>query len=748
MKTILIVLVIIFATFAGKVSNAQITITTDDYQRADLSRRFNDLVFNGFISPTWIGNTHNFWYEVRTRRGREYFLVNVPTRNKKPAFDQERLAETLGSKTGQSLNAFELPISEVAFNEEMTEMMFVADSIRWKLLLQSNDLEKIERIQPERRERRHWATVNEELDGPPVISPDSVWVGFIQDFNVHIRRRETGEEFQLSFDGSKGEYYSSYLHWSPDSRFLAVNKIRPHTPRYLYFVESTPDNQLRPKPQKLEYLRPGDAVQIRKPSLFNISEKKQIHLNTQPFEHQFSLTNLQWRINSSAFTFEFNQRGHQVYQVVEVNTEGRVRVIIDERSPTFIDYSSKRFRHDVNDGRELIWASERDGWNHLYLIDGQTGRIKNQITRGEWVVRSVVHVNENQRFIIFRGAGRHKDEDPYLVRYYRVNFDGRGLKELTPEQANHRAFFSSDYRYFVNSYSRIDLAPVTVLRQADNIEILMTLEQADISELLAQGWRQPEVFSALGRDGKTRIWGNIYRPVNFDPNIKYPIIEAIYAGPHSAFVPKSFRPFIPRVTCLAELGFIVVQIDGMGTSQRSKAFHDVAWQNLHDAGFPDRILWMKAAAEKYPYMDIERVGIFGTSAGGQSAMGALLFHPDFYKAAVALNGCHDNRLDKIWWNEQWMGYPIGPHYKESSNVVNAHKLQGRLLLMVGELDDNVDPASTLQVVDALINANKDFEFIMFPGLRHGLRSPYIERRIRDFFVRHLHNLQTPDWNRK
>jgi len=727
-------------------SFAQITVA--DYQRADLTRQFNDLVYNSVISPTWVGQTRKFWYEIRTRRGREYFLVNAQTKDKNPAFDQEKLAGLLSLSLGTSVKPFALPISNIEFNEGLTEMEFVADSIRWKLLLERNELVKIERIQPDRRARRHWATVDTEQDGPPVISPDSVWVAFIKDFNVFIRRRDNGENFQLSFDGSKGEYYSTNLHWSPNSRFLAVNKIRPHTPRFLYLLESTPDDQLRPKFHKLEYLRPGDALQIRKPSLFNIEEKRQIPVNTQAFEHQYHLTNLRWREDSRAFSFEFNQRGHQVYQVVEVSsTDGRVRVVIDERSPTFIDYSGKRFRHDVGDGREIIWASERDGWNHLYLYDGRTGRIINQITSGEWVVRGVVHVNDNQRYIIFRGAGRHKEEDPYLVRYYRINFDGRGLRELTPEPANHRAVFSSDHQYFINTYSRIDLPPVTVLRRATDGALLMELERADISDLVARGWQTPEVFSALGRDGKTMIWGNIYRPTNFDPTKSYPVIEAIYAGPHSAFVPKSFRPFLSRITCLVELGFIVVQIDGMGTSQRSKAFHDVAWRNLRDAGFPDRILWMQAAARKFPYMDIERVGIFGTSAGGQSAMGALLFHPYFYDAAVALNGCHDNRMDKIWWNEQWMGYPIGPHYIESSNVVNAHKLQGDLLLMLGELDDNVDPASTLQVVDALIEANKDFEFVMFPGRRHGLSGPYVERRIRDFFVRHLLNYQPPDWNR-
>jgi dipeptidyl aminopeptidase/acylaminoacyl peptidase len=273
----------------------------------------------------------------------------------------------------------------------------------------------------------------------------------------------------------------------------------------------------------------------------------------------------------------------------------------------------------------------------------------------------------------------------------------------------------------------------------------MTLQQTDASDLVKAGWKAPEVFSAKGRDGVTDIWGMIIRPSNFDASKKYPVIEMIYAGPHSFFVPKSFSPGYRSLYALAELGFIVVQIDGMGTSWRSKAFHDVCWKNLKDAGFPDRIAWLKAAAEKYPAIDIARVGIFGGSAGGQSAAGAVLFHPEFYKAAVASCGCHDNRMDKMWWNEQWMGYPVGPHYAECSNVVNAYRLKGNLLLIVGELDDNVDPASTMQVADALIKAKKNFELVVVPGMGHSGGGDFGEHKRKDFFVKHLLNVEPPTW---
>ncbi|MBP1668774.1 MAG: family peptidase, partial [Bacteroidetes bacterium] len=349
------------------------------------------------------------------------------------------------------------------------------------------------------------------------------------------------------------------------------------------------------------------------------------------------------------------------------------------------------------------------------------------------------------RQVFFTGSGKNDGEDPYFIHYYRVNFDGSHLTLLTPEKANHEAVFSTDHRFLIDTWSTVSQPPITVLRTTDSNRIVMQVEQADISELLKAGWRAPEPFVTKGRDGKTDIWGNIYRPTNFDSTRKYPVVEFIYAGPQSSFAQKSFRPYV-YFSGLAELGFVIVQMDGMGTSNRSKAFHDVCWKNLKDGGFPDRIIWIKAAADKYPFLDTSRVGIFGSSAGGQNAMAALLFHPEFYKAAVASCGCHDNRMDKIWWNEQFMGYPVGPQYAACSNVENAGKLKGNLLLLVGELDDNVDPASTMQVVNALIKANKDFELLVLPGMKHTGGGTYGERKRRDFFVRNLLELQPPDWN--
>jgi dipeptidyl aminopeptidase/acylaminoacyl peptidase len=380
--------------------------------------------------------------------------------------------------------------------------------------------------------------------------------------------------------------------------------------------------------------------------------------------------------------------------------------------------------------------SERDGYNHLYLYDDATGRVKNQITKGAWVVRGVDRIDEKNRQIYFRAGGIYPEQDPYYIHYCRVNFDGAGLVILTQGDGTHAVTYSPGGKFFLDTYSRVDLAPVTELRRAEDGKLVCEVERADTAALSQAGWKPPERFVAKGRDGKTDIYGIIHRPMNFDPAKKYPVIEDIYAGPQDSFVPKRFASYFPQ-QALAELGFVVVQIDGMGTNNRSRAFHDVCFKNLADAGFPDRILWIKAAAAKYSYMDLTRVGLYGTSAGGQSALGGLLFHGDFYKAAVSNCGCHDNRMDKIWWNEQWMGWPVGPEYAANSNVVNAKNLTGKLLLFVGELDTNVDPASTMQVVNALIKADKDFELVVFPGAGHGQVGAYGQRRLRDFFVRNL-----------
>jgi len=728
------------ATFAQKV------FTTSDYKQADsLVDLFNNKVFHAIQKANWVEGKPVFWYSTLTAKGKEFWTVNAEKLNKEKLFETDKLVRQLSVLTKKPVKNEEFSPVNPKLSADTKLFTFQIDTLLFEWNRIKNELIKTG-TKPLEKPEGYWGEKAEDHTGPPVKSPDGKWFAFIRENNVFVKDSLGKNQIQMSFDGSVGEYYSAELFWSPDSKKLAGTKVRAEIPHYIYFIESSPSDQLQPKLQKRYYPKAGDALPISSPVLFNIPSKKQIEVDGAPFLNQYELGKIAWHKDSRSFTFEFNQRGHQRYQVVEVNdTSGICKILIDEKSGTFIDYSSKLTRRDVNDGKEIIWTSERDGWNHIYLYQGD-GTLENQVTKGEWVVRNIIKVFDSTRQVLFTASGRNPGEDPYLVHYYRVDFDGNNLVDLTPEEANHQAVFSTDYRFLTDNYSCVDKPPTFVLRDAADGKVLMTIEQSDISELMKTGWKMPEVFSAKGRDGKTDIWGIIYRPTNFDPVKKYPIIEYIYAGPHSSFVPKSFSASYRNYAALAELGFVVVQIDGMGTSNRSKAFHDVCWRNLKDAGFPDRILWIKAVAQKYPYMDTTRVGIEGTSAGGQSAMGALLFHPEFYKVGVASCGCHDNRMDKIWWNEQWMGYPVGPWYAENSNVTNAHLLKGKLMLLVGELDDNVDPASTIQVCDALIKANKEFELVMLPGMNHTSGGKYGERKRRDFFVNYLLGAIPPQWN--
>ncbi|MFM8879867.1 MAG: prolyl oligopeptidase family serine peptidase [Verrucomicrobiota bacterium] len=582
----------------------------------------------------------------------------------------------------------------------------------------------------------------------PHDSPDGRWTVEVRDHNLFLRPKAGGEAVRLSRDGIAGDAYHPEVRWSPDSSHLVARRVREVPPRRVSWIEAAPKDQLQPKLHSHDYFKPGDPLPHPRLRVFAVDGFRQHDVDEALYPNPFTengALDLQWSPDSRECYVDYNQRGHQVYRILAIGRAGEVRTVVEEAPKTMVDWTAKTWRHWLHPRGELLWMSERSGWCHLWRIDIGTGAVKNAVTRGDWVVRSVEHVDaERQQVWVFAG-GIRPGQDPYYLHLARVNFDGTGLTVLTEGDGTHKVQFSPDRRWFIDTWSRVDQAPVIELRSAVDGRKVLELERADISRLLAAGWSVPERFSAKGRDGTTDIHGIVIRPSRMDPTSKHPVIEEIYAGPQGAFVPKEFGR-LTRQHALAELGFVVVQIDGMGTSQRSKAFHDVAWKNLADAGFPDRKLWMRAAARSRPWMDLGRVGLYGGSAGGQNALRGLLDHGDFYTVAVADCGCHDNRMDKIWWNEQWLGWPVDEAYRRSSNVEDAHKLMGKLLLVVGEVDTNVDPASTMQVSAALVRADKDFELLVMPSTNHGAaETPYASRRRMDFFVRHLLGRE-PRWH--
>jgi dipeptidyl-peptidase-4 len=516
-------------------------------------------------------------------------------------------------------------------------------------------------------------------------------------------------------------------HWVSPARdaVLAMRVVRAD-PRRVTIVEAAPRDQLQPKVRDFGYVKPGDPIDTAVPHLFRVERDasgalaaREIPLDRALYATPWSIDRVRFLPGGREVAFLYNQRGHQVVRLVAVDlATGAARAIAEESFPTFVDYTNKIWMHWLDGTGELLWMTERYGWNHIVLVDAATGLVKRKVTQGTCVVRRVEHVDARARTVDVAIMGRDPAQDPYHVHFARVSIDTGEVTMLTSGDGTCRVEFSPDRSALVSVRARADAPPVYELRRAADGAAVAELGRGDDAAMRAAGWIAPERFVAKGRDGVTDVWGLVHRPSGYDPTRKYPVIESIYAGPHGQHVPKWFE-LGGRSREYAELGAIVVQIDGMGTNWRSKAFHDVCWKNLKDAGFPDRIAWLRALATRDSAVDLSRVGIFGGSAGGQNAMRAVLDHADFYRVAVADCGCHDNRMDKIWWNEQWMGWPVDESYARNSNMEDAGKLGGRLLLVVGALDENVDPASTMQVAQRLIDAGKDFELLVIPDAGHG-----------------------------
>ena len=768
----------------AEVATTNVTATGDQQRRRGFGRfgGRTEGIYKSQITPHWFANNTRFWYQNDLRGGgREFILVDAEQGKRQMAFDHQKLAAALSNALGEQIKADRLPLSEIEFSDDAKVLRVNASGKKWQCNLDSETYSvspassdagspksgaqspKADDASTPADEER--ARSRRAGRGGSTRSPDGKWAAFIKDYNVFVRAQPESsdqEPIQLSQDGKADDAYGR-LEWAPDSRELVGWRIEPGARKEVYLIRSSPSGAGRAQLETRPYAQAGDLFTKYQLGVFNVLDRKETKPEVDELEHEWLSPSLHWSRDGQRFSYLKVDRGHQRLRVMEVDTgTGTTRNLIDEKSKTFIwTAHTESLRLELvnwlEKTDEIIYVSEKDGWRHLYLVSPKSGEGEPKlqpITKGEWVVRGIERIDEGARQIWFSAGGKNPDQDPYFLHYYRVNFDGTGLVALTEANGNHSIQISPDRKFIIDTWSRAEAPPANELRRTSDGKLVCKLEEADITELREKGFQPPEVFVSKGRDGKTDIWGLIHRPRNLDPNRKYPVIESIYAGPQGAFVPKTFGG-TSRFSSLTDLGFIVVQIDGMGTANRSKAFHDVCFHNLKDGGFADRILWMKAAGARHPEMDIMRVGVYGNSAGGQNAAAAVLFHPDFYKAAVASCGCHDNRLDKASWNEQWMGY-MPPDkiwskdpdnwFSQCSNIDNAYRLKGKLFLIVGETDHNVPPESTLRLADALIKANKDFDLLVIPGGDHGMGGAYGDRRMRDFFVRNLLGTEPPNRN--
>ncbi|MDQ4120502.1 MAG: S9 family peptidase [Acidobacteriota bacterium] len=606
-----------------------------------------------------------------------------------------------------------------------------------------------------------------------VLSPDGKRAVFIRDWNLWLRDVATGRETQLTKDGVKDYGYSTdnagwrqsenpIVAWSPDSKKIATFQQDQRKTSDMYLVETTVG---KPKLKAWKYPLPGDAdVTMIERVIIDVDNARVVRLKMPPDQHRSTLcdditcnggdfTDVEWSPDSSSVAFVSSSRDHKRANLRVANpATGEIREVLEEVSPTQYEsgWSTVNWRY-LPTSNEVIWFSEKSGWGHLYLHDLATGRLKNQITSGDFVVREILRVDDKNRMIYFVAGGREQGRNPYFAHFYSIGFDGKNLRLLTPEDGHHSISLAPGGRFFIDTYSKPDTPPVTVLRDMTG-KVVSEVGKVDISRLTATGWKPPQLFSVKARDGQTDIYGLMYTPSNLDPNKKYPIINYIYPGPQGGSVGGNwgFSPARQDNQALAELGFVVVQIEGTCNPLRSKKFHDACYGNMADNTLEDQITGMRQLAQRFPYIDLNRVGIWGHSGGGFATAAAMFRYPDFFKVGISESGNHDNRNYEDDWGERYIGLEVkGPNgrsnYEDQANQVHAKNLKGKLLLAHGGMDDNVPPYNTYLVVDALIKANKDFDLLIFPNARHGYgnASLYMTRRRWDYFVKHLLGAEPP-----
>lgn len=719
----------------------------EDYKRAEQYIHYNvyKLVKNVEVNPSWINS--GFVYKEETDAGYQFTFVSKKTGKKKPAFDHAILAKALEDKLGESFIRDSLPLGRPKFSDG--KVAFTLSDKNYSFNYKSKEL--IE------------ASEDEPLGKNESLSPDKKWKVSVEDYNLWLTSMVSNEKVQLTTDGvdrydyatpvswyqtteleSVEEYDPSLdIAWSPDSkRFIAYRMDRREMKR-LYLYQSVPDSGMRAKVWHYDRPLPGEnSAKMLEFFVFDIENKSQKPIDIKPFEDFLVNVYPQWLSDSKRIFMSHFSRGYKSIQAYIVDAQsGEAKEIVFEESPTMVEYQM-HFSYITPDDKYLIWASERDGWNHLYLYSIESLKLERQLTKGEFVVRSIAHVSNDN--IWFVAGGKEVDRDPYYRHLYKTDFNGSEPILLTPENADHDIRVSEDGKTFVDNVSRIDMPTVSNYRNMDNGKLISEVQRANIDQLLAIGYRLPEPFKVKCRFGKEDIYGAIFYPSNFDSNKLYPVIDATYSGPQAVRTPKSFiRGYRNGEQPLAEVGFIVITVDGLGSALRSKAFHNFSYANLGDIGSDDHIAAILQLARERSYMDTTRVGIYGHSAGGYDAARALLIRPKFYKVGVSSAGNHDFRMSKAWWDEQYMGLP-GPHYIEQSNLTWADRLEGKLLIFTGDMDQNVNPANTLRLAAEFIRHNRDFDMYIYPNANHDLYSyPYIIRRRWDYFVEHLLGVSPP-----
>jgi dipeptidyl aminopeptidase/acylaminoacyl peptidase len=732
--------------------------TTEDYARAEkmLSYNVNPLAMKGVVRPHWMDDGR-FWYRAVDDKGVSFRLVDPVKKKNVAAFDQVKLAAALSSASGgKKFDAAHLRIGDLSYAGSDTKLHVSVSGGEFDCDLSGAGVCKAaEKVSvPEPKE-------------PMTLSPDGKKGAFIRDWNLWVDDLASGKDTQLTTDGVKDYGYATdnagWKHtdgavvlWSPDSKQIATFQQDQRKDGEMYLVST---NNGHPELKAWKYPMVGDEqITMIERVVIDVGSGKMVRLKMPPDQHRSTICDdvacegtkwddVEWSPDDAHLAFVSTSRDHKQEWLRVADTKtGEVREVFTETAPKFFESGSDMVNwHYLPGSNEFLWYSERDNWGQMYLYDLSTGKLKNQITTGEGNVTKVLHVDEKARTIYYLAVGKEKGRDPYFEHLYSIKFDGTGLKLLTPEDADHSVTFSGDFSYFVDSYSTVAKPQVAVLRKSSTGELAMELGKQDISKLLAAGWVAPEPIVVKGRDGKTDLYGFMFKPSNFDATKRYPIVNHVYPGPQvGSCGGRGFTAAHGDNQGLAELGFIVVCIDGMGTNLRSKSFHEAYYGDLGDNTIPDQVSGMKDLAAKYPWIDLDRAGMYGHSGGGNATAAAMFHYPDFFKVGIAESGNHDERDYEDDWAEKWAGLVVknadgSTNYDSQANQNYAKNLKGHLLLAHGTLDDNVPPNNTLIVVEALIKANKDFDLLMIPNKAHGYGDAtlYMTRRRWDYFVKNL-----------